>query len=105
MQANSSQLNINPKRNNSVKLLRIFKCSKGFTLVELLTSIAIIGILGAVGIQQYSQYKVRGYDTHSKQALHDMNLTCKAYWTENETSDECDLLKPRNLVLYNTPML
>ena len=76
-----------------MKLIRIFKCSKGFTLVELLTSIAIIGILGAVGIQQYSQYKVRGYDTHSKIALHDLNLTCNAYLTENTTSDEYYLVK------------
>jgi prepilin-type N-terminal cleavage/methylation domain-containing protein len=95
LQATSTQLNIKPKQDDTVKLLRIFKCSKGFTFVELLTSIAIIGILGAVGIQQYSQYKVRGYDAHSKQALHDMNLTCKAYWTVNETSDECDLIKAK----------
>jgi prepilin-type N-terminal cleavage/methylation domain-containing protein len=60
MQAASTQLNIKPERDDSVKLPRIFKFSKGFTLVELLTSIAIIDILGAVGIQQYTQYKVRG---------------------------------------------
>ena len=59
MQAASTQLNIKPKRDDSVKIPRIFKCSKSFTLVELLTSIAIIGVLGAVGIQQYTQYKVR----------------------------------------------
>ena len=71
------------------------KSAKGFTLIELLTSIAIIGVLAGVAIQQYSQYKIRGYDAHSKQAVHDMNLTCKAYWTEYGISDECDLAKSK----------
>ena len=56
---------------------------------------AIIGILAGVAIQQYSQYKIRGYDAHSKQAVHDMNLSCKAYWTEYGISDECDLAKSK----------
>jgi len=71
------------------------KNAKGFTLIELLTSIAIIGVLAAVAIQQYSLYKIRGYDAHSKQALHDINLLCNAYWTENYISDECDLAKSK----------
>jgi len=61
------------------------KSPSGFTLIELLIVIAIIGI------PQYTQYKIRAYDAHSKQALRDMNLTCKIYWTETSTSDECDL--------------
>ena len=69
--------------------------ASGFTLIELLTSIAIIGVLAAVAIQQYSLYKIRGYDAHSKQALHDINLLCNAYWTENYISDECDLAKSK----------
>ena len=71
------------------------KSAKGFTLIELLTSIAIIGVLAGVAIQQYSLYKIRGYDAHSKQALHDINLLCNAYWTENYISDECDLAKSK----------
>ena len=43
------------------------KSAKGFTLIELLIVIAIIGI------PQYTQYKIRAYDAHSKQTLHTIN--------------------------------
>jgi prepilin-type N-terminal cleavage/methylation domain-containing protein len=69
------------------------KNSSGFTLIELLIVIAIIGILSAIAIPQFNQYKIRGYDAHSKQALKDMHLLCNAYWLDTDVLQGCDLPK------------
>ena len=63
----------------------------GVTLLEILTVVAAIGILSAVAIPQYNQYKIKGYDAHTKQALRDVNSLCSAYWLENVASAACDL--------------
>ena len=72
-----------------MKKISNWKNEEGFTLIELLIVIAIIGILAAIAIPQFNQYKARAYDTASKADLHNLYLACKAYWSDNGSDASC----------------
>ena len=72
-----------------MKKISNWKNEEGFTLIELLIVIAIIGILAAIAIPQFNQYKARAYDTASKADLHNIYLACKAYWSDNGSDQSC----------------
>ena len=62
---------------------------KGFTLVELLVVIAIIGILAAIAIPQFAEYRKRGYDAGARSDLRNAATAQEAHFIDNDTYVTC----------------
>ena len=70
-------------------MLKIFhkkEGQKGFTLIELMIVIAIIGILAAIAIPQFVSYRQKGYNTQAKGELKSFFTACQAYYADNPTA-------------------
>ncbi len=57
---------------------------RGFTLIELMIVVAIIGILAAIAIPQFAEYRVRAFNSTALADLRNIMTAEEAYFADNQ---------------------
>lgn len=68
---------------------------KGFSLVEFLVVIAIIGLVSSIGMAQFSQYRKRGYDISAAADIRNIVMVLHKDFENGGFFDESQLPTPR----------
>lgn len=64
---------------------RASRRTAGFTLIEVMITVAIVGILAAVAIPAYSDYVTRGKIPEATSALAGMRINLEQYYQDNRS--------------------
>jgi type IV pilus assembly protein PilA len=76
--------------------MKFKKGQKGFTLIELMIVIAIIGILAAIAIPQFTAYRQRGFNAAMQADLRNAATAQEAFYTDSQSyTNDTVLLSPR----------
>ena len=59
--------------------------SRGFTLIEVMITVAIVAILAAIAVPAYSEYVKRARITEAVAALADMHVKMERYFQDNRS--------------------
>ena len=66
-------------------MLQKMRNREGFTLIELLIVVAIIGILAAVAIPQFSAYRIKGFNSAAASDLKNSKTAQESLFADNQT--------------------
>jgi type IV pilus assembly protein PilA len=76
-------------RKSVTRTSKILSNPSGFTLVELMIVVAIIGILAAIAIPNYQKYQARARQSEAKIALASAYTAEQSFATENSSYSAC----------------
>lgn len=72
----------------------------GFTLIEVMVLVAVLGILAAIGVPNYSRYVTRGHLVEAGNALGEYRVRMDQFYKDNSTyakAGACAHAAPTNL--------
>ena len=75
-------------------MLAKLRSKKGFTLIELLIVVAIIGILAAIAIPQFSAYRQKAYNSAATSDLKNAKTGMEAFMADNQSYPSAMQLVP-----------
>jgi type IV pilus assembly protein PilA len=75
-------------------MLKHFRASKGFTLIELMIVVAIIGILAAVAVPAFMKYMKRARTTEAPPNLTKLLVGAKGYFERGAVVDRVGVVQP-----------
>jgi len=63
---------------------KLITTAKGFTLIELLIVVAIIGILAAIAIPQFTAYRAKAYNAAATNDIKNAKTSLESFYTEHQ---------------------
>ena len=66
-------------------MLNKLRSNKGFTLIELLIVVAIIGILAAIAIPQFSAYREKAYHSAATSDVKNIKTGMEAFMADGQS--------------------
>jgi len=77
--------------------------ARGFTLIEVMVVVVVIGILASIAIPMYSRYITRGALVEATNALADYRVRMEQFYQDNRTyanGANCGVAAPANLANF-----